>query len=113
MKSYINSGDVIGVPAPYAVLSGGGVLLGSLFGVAQASAAIGTEVQILTRGHVSLAKAPSQAWTVGVKIYWDDTAKVCTTVASTNKLIGVATGVVAGGAGDIFGCVLLTSAFTI
>lgn len=107
MKTYINNGTIVGVAAPYAVPSGGGVLVGSLFGVAQAAAANGEAVQIVTRGAFTLPKAASQAWTVGAKVYWDNTNKVCTTTASGNTLIGVAIAAVANGAGDVLGDVRL------
>jgi predicted RecA/RadA family phage recombinase len=76
-------------------LSGEGCLVGSLFGVASV-AALSTEiVEIAVVGVYDLKKTSLQAWTVGARIYWDDTAKECTTTASTNKLIGVAVAVAA------------------
>jgi hypothetical protein len=36
----------------------------------------------------------------GALVYWDDTNKRCTTVATANLLIGVAAAAVAGGAGN-------------
>lgn len=113
MKNYIQDGDTLPVTAPYALLSGAGCLVGSLFGVACADALISTEVEVKTTGVFDFPKAASQAWTVGARVYWDDTAKNCTTTASTNKLIGVAVAAVAGGAGDLIGRVRLTGAFTL
>ena len=55
--------------------------------------------------------AGSQAWTVGAKVYWDDTNKRCTTVATDNTLIGVAVEAVASGASDTIGRVRLNAAF--
>ncbi|MCB1470839.1 MAG: DUF2190 family protein, partial [Rhizobiaceae bacterium] len=52
-----------------------------------------------------------QAWTAGAKIYWDDTNKRTTNVATSNTLIGVATEAVAGGAGDTIGRVRLNGSF--
>ena len=43
-----------------------------------------------------LTKIGAQAWTVGALVYWDDTNKRCTTVATANLLIGVAAAAVAG-----------------
>lgn len=111
MKNYVQPGDVIGVAAPYEVVSGSGALVGSLFGVAQAGAAIGALAQLAVTGVFTLAKATGAAWTVGARIYWDDAAKNCTTTASTNKLIGVATA--AAASGDTTGNVRLSGAFTI
>ena len=50
-------------------------------------------------------------WTVGAKVYWDDTNNRCTTVATDNTLIGVAVEAVASGAGDTIGRVRLNAAF--
>ena len=105
------SGEKVEVAAPYDVLSGGGALVGSLFGIAQADALSGKTAVLLTRGVVDMAKTNAQAWTVGVRIYWDDSAKVATTTASTNKLIGVALEAAANP--SAVGRVLLSGAFTI
>jgi predicted RecA/RadA family phage recombinase len=40
-------------------------------------------------GAFSLKKAAAQAWTLGAKLYWNNTAKECTTSASGNTLIGL------------------------
>lgn len=111
MKNFIQPGDVVSVTAPAAVASGAGVLVGSLFGVATHTAANAAAVEIATKGVFTLAKATGQAWTVGARIYWDDTAKNCTTTAGTNKLIGVA--LAAAASGDTTGTVLLSAAFTL
>ena len=90
MKNYVQSGDVVTVAAPAAVTSGAGVLVGSLFGVAQTDADNGADVAIVTRGVFELPKTSAQAWTVGAKIYWAAGAGECTTTATGNTLIGVA-----------------------
>ena len=90
MKNFIQEGITLTLAAPYAVVSGDGLLVGSIFGVATGDAANGAEVEAITRGVFSLKKTSAQAWTVGALIYWDNTAKECTTTVSTNKLIGVA-----------------------
>lgn len=113
MKNFIQDGDTLTVTAPYALSSGQGALVGSIFGVACSDALISTEVEIKTEGVFDLTKVGSQAWTVGARIYWDDTARACTTTASTNKLIGVAVAAVGSGAGETVGRVRLTAAFTI
>lgn len=107
MKNFIANGEHVTVLAPYAVSSGGGALVGSLFGVAVNDAANGAEVVLATRGVFEMAKADSQAWTVGAKIYWDNTNKVCTTTASGNTLIGTAYEAVASTAGLVLGAVRL------
>ena len=90
MKNYVQDGEVVALPAPYDVASGGGFLVGSLFAVAVNAAASGATVQGMTRGVISLSKTSAQAWTIGAKVYWDNTAKEVTTTASGNTLIGVA-----------------------
>lgn len=90
MKNYVQDGHVLSVAAPYDVASGGGVLVGSLFGVALSAAATGATVVVQTCGVFTLAKTSAQAWTVGAKVYWDNTAKEVTTTATNNTLIGCA-----------------------
>ncbi len=110
MKNYVSKGDNITVAAPAALNSGDGVLVGSLFGVASRTVASGAKVAIVVEGVFTLPKVGSQAWTVGAKVYWDATNKRCTTVATGNTLIGVATAAVAGGANDTTGTVRLNGA---
>ena len=59
---------------------------------------------------LSRAALPSKR-TAGALVYWDDTNKRCTTVATLNLLIGVATIAVAGGAGNTIGRVRLNASF--
>jgi len=107
MKTYVDNGDTVTVAAPYAVSSGAGALVGTLFGVAQADAANAATVVLVTNGTFDLVKVASQAWTVGAAIYWDNTNKRCTTVATDNTLIGKAVVAVGSGAGETTGRVRL------
>jgi predicted RecA/RadA family phage recombinase len=109
MKNFVMEGKTLTLTAPYAVTSGQGLLVGSIFGVACGDAAISTDVETLLEGVFTLAKATGAAWTVGALIYWDNTAKNCTTTVSTNKLIGVAQA--AAASGDTTGNVRLNAAF--
>lgn len=90
MKNFIQAGENISLAAPADVLSGGGVLVGSLFGVATADALSGEIVTIVRRGVFELPKISAQAWTLGAKVYWNDATKECTTVAGGNILVGFA-----------------------
>jgi predicted RecA/RadA family phage recombinase len=91
MKNFVQPGEVLTIPAPAAVLSGGPVSAGVLFGVAQHAAASGVAVDIATRGVFELAKTSAQAWTVGAAIYYIPTTGLCTTATTAgNLLIGVA-----------------------
>ncbi len=111
MKNYVQPGDTITLTAPYAVTSGDGLLVGSLFGVAAGDAANAETVEVTLTGVFDLKKAASQAWSADDKVYWDDTNKRTTSVATSNTLIGVATEAVAGGAGDTIGRVRLNASF--
>lgn len=111
MKNYVQPGNTITLTAPYAVTSGDGLLVGSIFGVAAGTAALGDPVETALEGVYDLKKVASQAWAVGDKIYWDNTAKQTTKTLTSNTLIGVATDVVAGGATDLIGRVRLNGAF--
>jgi predicted RecA/RadA family phage recombinase len=109
MKNYIQPGETITLTAPYAVSSGGGALVGSIFGVAVGDVANGAQGEFRTTGVYSLAKETGAAWAVGDLIYWDNTEKRCTKTATSNKLIGVA--VAAAASGDGVGRVRLNGAF--
>jgi predicted RecA/RadA family phage recombinase len=85
MRNFIQQGVNITVTAPANVLSGDGVLVGSLFGVAATHAQEGQQVECTTTGVFAL---PGSGLTQGQKAYWDDTNKVVTGTASGNHLIG-------------------------
>lgn len=91
MKNFVQSGRTMTVTAPAAVASGDLVVVGALFGVAFTDADSGDPVEIGTEGVFELPKTSEQAWTQGVKVYWDAANKCATTTASTNTLIGHAT----------------------
>lgn len=109
MKNFLMEGKTLTLTAPYALTSGQGLLVGSIFGVAAADAAISTEVEAVTDGVFTLTKATGAAWTVGALIYWDNAARNCTTTVASNKLVGVAQA--AAASGDTTGNVRLNGAF--
>jgi predicted RecA/RadA family phage recombinase len=111
MKTYIQPGHAITLAAPYDVVSGDGLLVGSIFGIASHDAASGAEVETQLTGVLDLAKTASQAWTPGAKVYWDNTAKRVTNVASGNTLVGVAVLAVGSGAEEVVGRVRLNGSF--
>lgn len=108
MKNFVQKGDNLTLAAPYDRLSGQGALIGSIFGVASVDVLSGVEAAFVRTGVFTLAKPGSQAWTVGAKVYWDNTAKNVTTTSTSNTLIGVAVAAVGAGAGETTGKVLLT-----
>ena len=111
MKNYVQPGNTITLTAPYAVASGDGLLVGSIFGVASGTAALGETVEAALTGVYDLKKVASQAWAAGDKVYWDNTAREATKTTTSNTLIGVAVIAVAGGAGDVVGRVRLNATF--
>ena len=111
MKNFVAVGNILTLPAPAALTSGQGALIGSIFGVAQKDASNGEDVAILVTGVFELPKAASQAWTVGAKVYWDNAAKNTTTTVTGNTLIGVAVKAVGGTAGETIGQVRLNGSF--
>lgn len=90
MKNFVQNGETLTLTAPYDVLSGAGMLVGALFGVACFDALSGAVVEAKTVGVFDLKKVSAQAWTLGAKIYWDNSAKNATTTAAGNTLIGAA-----------------------
>lgn len=89
MRNFIQPGKVVTVTAPYALTSGAGALVGSIFGVAEAPAASGASVNLRRTGVFTLPKATG-AITQGAALYWDNTNYVVTTSASGNTKIGAA-----------------------
>lgn len=96
MKNFVQSGEVVTVTAPYAVTSGQGVLVGSLFGVAACDAANGASVEIATEGVFDIAALTADTGTQGTKMYWDNTNKRLTTTLTSNTLVGCLTVAKAG-----------------
>jgi predicted RecA/RadA family phage recombinase len=111
MRTYVQPGHVVTLLAPYDVASGDGLLVGSIFGVASGDALSGTEVETQLTGVVDLAKVASQSWTAGARVYWDNTARRVTNVASGNTLVGVAVLAVGSGAEEVVGRVRLNGSF--
>ena len=92
-------------------MSGAGVLIGSIFGIATVTAAEGVDFALQLVGVVSINRqsGASTAWGVGDKIYWDDNNKRATKTATSNTLIGAA--VTAAADGDASGSVRLNGSF--
>jgi predicted RecA/RadA family phage recombinase len=90
MKNYVQNGENIDIVAPYARLSGEGVLVGDLFGVCVTDIANGEAGVMSTEGVYDLTAATGAGTdaTFGAKAYWDNTAKKVTSVASGNTFIG-------------------------
>lgn len=108
MKNFVQNGDVISLIAPYALLSGQGVLVGALFGVAATDAASGASVEAKRVGVFDIAAVAADNGSVGTKMYWDNTARRLTTTATNNTLVGALTA--AKAAADATARVLLDGA---
>lgn len=111
MKNYVQPGGTLTLISPYAVSSGGGALVGSVFGVAANDYASGDEGEFQVEGVFDLVRetGAGTGWPQGTLIYWDDTNKRITKTSTSNKLIGVA--VSAAADGDATGRVRLNGAF--
>lgn len=91
MKNKLFSGDTITIAAPAGgVVSGAGVLVGTVIGVAVASAAATLPVAVQLEGVAELPKLSTDVVAVGVKLYWDNTNSRLTTTASGNTEAGIA-----------------------
>lgn len=114
MKNFIKPGKTMTYTAPAGgVVSGNAYLIGNQIVIAASSVAAGLPFEGETEGVFSVPKAGTQAWTEGLAIYWDNTAKVFSSAATVGFYrAGVAAEAVAGGAGDTTGKVRLTNEIT-
>jgi predicted RecA/RadA family phage recombinase len=91
MKSYVQPGKSLTVTAPAGgMLSGQGVLIGTLFGIAQYDAVEGAEVEILTEGVVEIPKTSALQIDVGDRLFWDSTNQVVNKTATAQVCVGIA-----------------------
>lgn len=91
MQNFVSPGDVVQFTAPSGgVTTGLGYLIGGQFVVATNTVAVGLPFEGAARGIFDLVKNTGEAWTEGALIYWDNTAKKCTTTATSNTHIGYA-----------------------
>ncbi len=90
MKNFIQNGGTLTFVAAAVLASGAGVLLGDqgLFGVNSYDVGVGDEGEAKLEGVFNLPKVAATAIDQFDIAYWNDTTKVVTPVASTNKAIG-------------------------
>jgi predicted RecA/RadA family phage recombinase len=88
MKNAYSDGRFVEVTAPYALVSGAGCLVGSLFGIATKDAANGAPAVIDTKGGYTITALTADTGSIGTKVYWDNTNKRITTTSSGNTLVG-------------------------
>lgn len=99
MRNYVQDGDILTLTAPYAVSSGGGVLVGTnLFGIAANDIANGENGEVKTRGVFDITALSTDTGSPGAIWYWDNTNKRVTTTSSGNTKIGVGVATKSSGA---------------
>lgn len=84
----IADGDRTELTSPYALTSGQGVQVGTLFGVALFTVATSTPVAVAHIGVWDITKEPSLAISAGARVFWDNTNRRVTTTATSNVCIG-------------------------
>ena len=91
MQNYLGDGDVLYLPsAPAPLVSGQGLLIGSMFGIVLASVAEGQPFVLWLKGTYQLPKNASEVWTVGEGLYWDNGNMWLTITSAGNTRVGVA-----------------------
>lgn len=95
MKSFVQPGDIITIPAPAATSSGDVVVAGSIVGIAAGNAAEAAAVDLALTGVYELPKVSALAIGVGDKVYYDAGTKLVNKTSSGNTLLGVAVSIAA------------------
>ena len=97
MKTFIQHGDCITVPAPAGGTNSGELYkVGAIIGVAATTELVGAPVVLKLDGVFGLTKTSAQAWAVGDLVYMNTTNRVLTNVSATGLvLVGVATEIAA------------------
>ena len=92
MKTYIQKGDIITVPAPAGgIASGEGMIIGNIFGIAAYAAALGDPLELATTGVYLLPKATAAVLTISALVVWDNTAKNINVPGTGRFPVGIAT----------------------
>ena len=97
MKTFIQHGDCLTVPAPAGgTISGQLYKVGAIVGVAATTEAAGDPVVLKLDGVFGLTKTSAQAWAVGDLLYMNTTSRSLSNVSATGLvLVGMATEVAA------------------
>lgn len=101
MRNYVQKGENITTTAEAATVSGAGVKIGNLFGIASGDAEIGEPLVLVTVGVFEMAKVAADDIAVGAAVYWRASDGAVTTTASGNTKIGVATAAAGNGAASV------------
>jgi len=90
-NNFVQPGDTLTFTAPYQRNAGQAAKIGaSIVAIALNTVANGASTEWAVEGVFDVTKNSAEAWSVGDKIYWDNTAKMFTTTSSGNTLAGVA-----------------------
>lgn len=93
MKTYVQPGNAFTGVFPYARNAGDGVLFGgSLFGIAVDNVASGATGVALVEGvfsGVTKNTGAGEAYTIGQRLFWDNTNKRVTSTSTANTAIGM------------------------
>ncbi len=105
-QNILSQGDIIEMVIPTGGCTvGKGLLVGTVVGVALSTAVAAATASVAFSGVALVDKATGSAWTLGEKLYWDDTAKKFTDVSTSNTEAGFA--VAAAASGDTTGYIKL------
>ncbi|MEG1799841.1 MAG: DUF2190 family protein [Synergistaceae bacterium] len=89
MKNYVSKGEVIKATLSSAVTSGSAVLIGDTLAIACGTYGANEAGEYLISGIVTVPATSTDTFTVGGKVYWDDTNKKITTTSTSNKQAGI------------------------
>jgi len=92
MKNFVQNGDRMQYAnaSGSTITSGTPILVGKRVGIAVADIPTGTTGVLAMEGVFTVTKLSTDVIAQGVVVYWDDTAKKFTVVASTNTIAGYA-----------------------
>jgi predicted RecA/RadA family phage recombinase len=88
--TFVHEGGTVDYTPAADTAAGDVVLQGDLVGVANLDIKAGRLGALAVTGVFDMAKQAALAIAVGVFVYWDNAAKVVTTMAGGNKLLGKA-----------------------
>lgn len=91
MRTHVQPGRTITLPAPYDVEPDEGVIVGSIFGIANNRAATGDDLDLDVEGVFDVPKVSALAIDIGDVVYWVAADKAVSKTATGNKKIGYAT----------------------
>jgi predicted RecA/RadA family phage recombinase len=101
-RNYISPGNIVTIPAPANVDSGGVVVAGAIVGVAQGAATSGQPVDVALKGIYRLPKVSANVFSLGEVVFWNAADSLVTDDAASgaNPRIGVAVAAAGNGAGS-------------